>query len=84
MLSVKAVQFRHSEPLGDLLETFRCMVNEAVRVALERKITSRFRLIKAVYEDFKKYGLHTHYTLNACEVACGLIRNRKKEENAIR
>jgi len=56
------------------------MVNEAVRVASERRITSRFRLIKAIYEPFKKYGLHTHYTLNACEVACGLIRNRKRRK----
>ncbi|MEM2897282.1 MAG: transposase [Candidatus Bathyarchaeia archaeon] len=56
------------------------MVNEAVRIALEWKITSRFKLIKAVYEDFKRYGLHTHYTLNACEIACGLIRNRRRRK----
>jgi putative transposase len=80
MLAVKAVQFKHSEPVGDLLETFRKMVNEAVRVALEQRITSRFKLIRAVYEPFKRYGLHTHYTLNACEVACGLIRNRRRRK----
>mgnify|MGYP001133278118 CR=1 FL=1 len=77
MLAVRAVQFRHSEPIGDLLGTFRSMVNEAIRVALEQGITSRFKLIKTVYQSFKRYGLHTHYTLNACEVACGEIRNRK-------
>jgi transposase len=80
MLAVKAVQFEHSEPIGDLLETFRNMVNEAVRVASEQKITSRFKLIRAVYEPFKRYDLHTHYTLSACEVACGLIRNRKRRK----
>lgn len=80
MLAVKAVQFKHSEPIGDLLETFRNMVNEAVRIALEQRITSRFRLIRAVYEPFKRYGLHTHYILSACEVACGLIRNRKRRK----
>ena len=78
MLVVKAVQFKHSEPIGGLLETFRNMVNEAVRIALKQKITSRFRLIRAVYEPFKRYGLHTHYILSACEVACGFIRNRKR------
>ena len=81
MLTVKTVRFRHSYPLDDLLDVFRKMVNEAIHVASENRITSRFRLIKAVYEDFKKYGLHTHYTLNACEVACALIRNRKRRKS---
>ena len=80
MRSVKAVQFKHSEHLDGLLETFRSMINEAVRAALERRITSRFKLIKAVYESFKRYGLHTHYILNACEVACGLIKNRRRKK----
>jgi len=80
MLAVKSVQFRHSEPIGELLETFRRMVNEAVKVALEQRITSRFRLIRAVHGPFKHYGLHTHYALSACEVACGLIRNRKRRK----
>jgi len=80
MLAVKTVQFQHSYPINNLLETFRRMVNEATRIALERGITSRFRLIKAVYGGFKKYQLHTHYTLSACEVACGLVRNRRKRK----
>ena len=80
MRSVKAVQFNHSEHLDSLLEAFRNMVNEAVRVALEQRITSRFKLIKTVYESFKRYGLHTHYILNACEVACGLIKNRRRKK----
>ncbi|MGQ9469081.1 MAG: hypothetical protein ACUVTD_04560, partial [Nitrososphaerales archaeon] len=80
MLAVKAVQFKHSEPIGDLLETFRKMVNEAVRVALEQKITSRFKLIKTMYWAFKGYGLHTHYILSACEVACGLIKNKNRRK----
>jgi len=80
ILAVKAVQFKHSEPMGDLLEIFKNMVNEAVRVASEQRITARFRLIRAVYEPFKRYGLHTHYTLSACEVACGLIRNKKRRK----
>jgi len=80
MLAVKAVQFKHSSQLGNLLENFKSMVNEAIRVALEQKITSRFRLIKIVYEPFKRYGPHTHYTLSACEIACGIIRNRKRRK----
>jgi len=54
------------------------MVNEAIRVGLESNITSRFRLIKAVYAEFKKVGLHTHYILSACEVACAILKNHRR------
>lgn len=82
MLVVKAIKFNY-EPLQNilkLLETFKEMVNEAIQVGLEKRITSRFRLIKAVYTDFKRYGLHTHYTLNACEVACSILKNHRRHK----
>lgn len=80
MLGVKGVKFAYScsEDLTGLFESFRWMVNEAMRIGLEKRITSRFRLIKTVYEDFKKLGLHTHYILNACEVACAILRNHRR------
>jgi len=80
MLSVKAVTFRYkpTERVLRLLETFRNMVNEALRVGFEKKPKSRFKLIMEVYEPFKhRYGLHTHYILNACECAFAMLRNRK-------
>jgi hypothetical protein len=80
MLSVKAVTFRYkpTEEVLSLLETFRNMVNEALRVGFEKKPKSRFKLIMEVYELFKeRYGLHTHYILNACECAFAMLRNRK-------
>jgi len=80
MLGVKGVRFTYScsEDLMSLFESFRWMVNEAIKVGLEKKITSRFRLIKTVYEDFKKLGLHTHHILSACEIACAILKNHRK------
>jgi len=81
MLAVKAIRLEYqpcSETI-DLLERYKEMVNTAILVGLERKITSRFKLIEAVYEDFKRYGLHTHYVLNACEIACAIIKNHRKQ-----
>jgi putative transposase len=80
MLSVKAVTFRYkpTEEVLSLLETFRNMVNEALRVGFEKKPKSRFKLIMEVYQLFKeRYGLHTHYILNACECAFAMLRNRR-------
>jgi len=77
---VKAVrfQYRPEGELKELFQAFRQMTNDAIRTATEQGITSRFRLIKTVYKDLKRYGLHTHYILSACEVACAVIRNRKR------
>ncbi|MGQ9468237.1 MAG: RNA-guided endonuclease InsQ/TnpB family protein [Nitrososphaerales archaeon] len=54
------------------------MVNEAIRIGFEKKPKTRFQLISMVYNYFKeRYGLHTHYILNACECAFSMLRNRR-------
>jgi len=78
---VKAVQFSYkpTDQIMELLETFRDMVNEAIRVGLEKGVRSRFSLIRLVYGYFKeRYGLHTHYILNACEVAFSIIKKHRR------
>ena len=82
MKVMKAVRFQYSsnEELQSLFQTFRYMVNDAIRTAIKQRITSRFKLIKTVYQDLKRYGLHTHYILSACEVACAVIRNKKRRK----
>ena len=57
---VKAVKcaYEPSPELFSLMDTFRGMVNEAIRVAEKEGITSRFSLIKRVYQDFKNAILH--------------------------
>jgi len=82
MKVTKAVRFQYSpnEKLRELFQTFRQMTNDAVRIAIKHSITSRFRLIKTVYDDLKRYQLHTHYILSACEVASAVIRNRKRRK----
>lgn len=79
MQAVKAVQFQHdNEEILELLQIFRRMVNEAIRTGKEHNIKSRYKLITACYDEFKKYGLHTHYTLSACEVACARLKQYRK------
>lgn len=84
MTAVKAIAFKYEpdESVKPLLESFRMMVNHDLWLGMRDGIRDRFRLIGAVYEDFKGYGLHTHYTLNACEVASAILKNHRHKHRA--
>ena len=79
--SVKAIKFTYewSAEVPSLLETFRRMCNDAVHIALTEKPKSRFDLIGLSYRRLKEYRLHTHYILNACEVAYSTYRNKNRK-----
>ncbi|HYR04109.1 MAG TPA: hypothetical protein VEO75_01870 [Nitrososphaerales archaeon] len=55
------------------------MCNDAIRIAVKQKPTSRFKLIELAYPRLKDYGLHTHYILSACEVAHSVFKNRTRK-----
>jgi len=76
----KAVKFgiEENNELVELLAKFRDLVNFCVERGLEKNISSRFKLIKEVYNEAKEFGLHTHYLLNACEIACSMLKNYRK------
>lgn len=76
----KAVKFgiEANKELRSLLVKFRDMINFCVEKGLEKGISSRFKLIKEVYQEAKQFGLHTHYVLNACEVACAMLKNYRR------
>lgn len=81
MSCIKAVkfQFEPNERISELLTKFKELTNFCLQKGLENKISSRFKLIKTVYEESKIFGLHTHYVLNACEVACAILKNYRKK-----
>jgi hypothetical protein len=53
---VKSVKFAYvSTPLTlNLLEAFRDMVNEAIRICLQNGIKGRLRLRDRIYKEFKE------------------------------
>jgi len=79
-LAIKSALFKYDAPeeLSSLFEDFRLMCNEAIKVTLQEKPGNRFKLLEMAYERLKKYGLHTHYILSACEVAFSVCKNRRK------
>ncbi len=78
--AVKSISFRYSasEELSSLLEDFRLMCNDAIRIAIDQKPKNRFKLIEVAYTRLKGYGLHSHYILSACEVAYSVYRNKNR------
>ncbi len=57
------------------------MCNDAIRIALKEQPKNRFALQSLAYPLLKKYGLHTHYLLSACEVAFAAYRNKKRQRD---
>lgn len=83
--AAKSVRFQHGcGEIFPLLETFRAMVNRVIDFGLRHGVRGRFKLIEAVYEDFKRFGLHTHYTLSACEVARAILKNYRRKHRVPR
>jgi len=77
---IKSVIQRY-EPTPDileLLETFRQMVNDCVRIGLEEKTTSLKSLSLKAYHQLERYNLPTCYRLTAISKATGILRNYRK------
>jgi len=78
---IKAIKLEYKnseEKLKDLLIKFRDLINYCIEVGLERNISSRYKLIKDVYEELKNFDLHKHYILSACEIACAILKKYRK------
>jgi len=78
--AVKSVIQRY-EPTLDimkLLEEFRRMVNDCIRIGLEEKTTSLKSLSLKAYHQLERYKLPTHYRLTAISKATGILKNYRK------
>ncbi len=84
MLSVKCVTQNHGyAEILPVMEDFRFVVNEAIRLGVEHGITSRFKLRSLVYPRFNK-TMYSGYVYTAIWKACVILKNyrRAKKKNA--
>lgn len=80
MLAVKAAKQNYTptpEILG-LLEEFRKMVNDCIRIGLTENATSLKTLSKKAYHYLSRYPVSTRYRLTAISKATGILRNYRK------
>jgi putative transposase len=62
----------------DLLETFRRLVNDSIRVGLANDVTSLRRLSQLSYNQLAQYDSPSYYKLCAISRAAGILAARKK------
>src|SRR3989449_6589066 len=79
--AVKAVRqnYHPTEEILSLLEDFRCMVNDCVRIGLRENLTSMKSLSMKAYHQLSAYDVPTRYRLTAISRAAGMLRNYRKE-----
>jgi len=80
LLTLKSV-WQHYAPTRDvlgLLEVFRRMVNESVRIALANDVSSLRKLSILSYNQLAQYDSPSCYKLCAISRAAGILASRKK------
>jgi len=61
-----------------MMETFRHMVNDCIRIGLEYDTSTLKKLSNMAYQQLGKYQVITYYKLNAISKAAGILTNRNK------
>src|SRR5437870_4659861 len=79
--AVKAVRqnYHANEEVRSLIEDFRCMVNDCIRIGLRENLTSMKSLSMKAYHQLSAYVVPTCYRLTAISRAAGILRNYRKE-----
>jgi putative transposase len=78
-LAVKSVKQSFSaEALLPLMETFRLMVNDCIRIGLQNDASTMKRLSKLCYAELARYDIISYYKLHAISKAAGILANRKQ------
>jgi IS605 OrfB family transposase len=79
--AVKSVKFGYTPTpvTRELLETFREMVNDAIRICLGEGIKGRLKLRDRVYKEFQeRYGVVSCFPYSVAEVAWSIVKKHRK------
>lgn len=73
-----AQRFKPTAELLTMMEAFRQVVNDCIRVGIEKNTNSMKALSKATYAYTGRHDILSYYRLLAISHAAGLLSNRKK------
>lgn len=76
--SVKQYGYFPSPKILDMLETFRRMVNDSIRIGLQYDTSTMKRLSTLAYHQLSRYDIASYYKKCAIAKAAGILANRKK------
>ncbi|MDE1872011.1 MAG: transposase [Thaumarchaeota archaeon] len=71
-------RFTPTQELCSMMETFRQMVNECIRIGLDSNISTLKKFSSNHYHDLKKYNIQSKYKLTAMSQACGRLAQMKR------
>ena len=71
-------QFQPTPELLKLMETFRQMVNDCIRIGLDNNVSTMKKLSNLAYKQLANYDVLSYYNLCAISHAAGILANRKK------
>ena len=81
MRTVKGVKFAYeSTPrILELLSAFRQMVNDAIRICLDEKITGRLGLRDRIYRELRlRYGVVSRFPYSVAEIAWSIVKKHRR------
>ncbi len=70
--------YEPSEEVLDLLDTFRMMTNDCIRIGLANDLSTLKRLSLLCYKELSRYNIVSYYKLHAISRAVGILASRKK------
>ena len=79
--SIKAVKFGYvPTPITrELLEKFRDMVNDAIRICIDEGIKGRLKLRDRIYKEFQqRYGVVSCFPYSVAEVAWSIVKKHRR------
>lgn len=78
--AIKSVkqEFQPAPGLLHLMDTFRQMVNDCIRIGLNNNISTMKKLGSVAYKQLGCYDIMSYYKLCAISHAVGILANRKK------
>lgn len=79
-VAIKSVKqgYQPNNIILNLLDTFRFMVNECIRIGLENNVSSMKRLSSFSYTQLDRYAIYGNYKICAIARAAGILAARKK------
>ncbi|MGI0049430.1 MAG: hypothetical protein ACREAW_07805, partial [Nitrososphaera sp.] len=80
LTAIKSIKqpFQPTEGIAGMMETFRQMVNDCIRIGLDNDISTMKKLSSVAYQRLAKYQIYSKYKLCAISHAAGILTNRKK------
>jgi putative transposase len=78
--AIKSIKqnYTPSHEVLQMMETFRKMVNDCIRIGLDNNVSTMKKLCSLAYKQFANYDIVTYYKLCAISHAAGILDNRKK------